>query len=332
MDTRRRLFLALGAAGLAPRASFAQQRQRVWRVGLLSLDTSQSFAGQSALEKFPAAMAKLGYGEGRNLVIEWRWADGRKGDLGELARGLVNRGVDVIVARTNDPIRAAKDATRSIPIVMLNGNFPVETGLVESLAHPGGNVTGTAYVSPETIAKAMQLLKEIVPRARRVAILWANADSTPEYQQIVRPSLDRAAGNLGLKTQYFEIRRPEDVAAALDEISSSNVDALWYQGSPVLRTRNDQIVAALLRRKLPSIANFPLFAEQGGLVHYAPEVEEFFERTADYVDRILKGARPADLPVHQPTKYELVINLNTARAIGIAIPPAVLARADRVIG
>jgi len=132
--------------------------------------------------------------------------------------------------------------------------------------------------------------------------------------------------------QYFEIRRPEDTATALEGISSSNVDALWYQGSSVLRTRNEQIMAALLKRKLPSIANIPLFAEQGGLIHYAPDVQEFFERTADYVDRILKGARPADLPVHQPTKYELVINVKTARAIGITIPPAVLARADRVIG
>ena len=332
MVTRRRFVLVLGAGALAPYSSFAQQQTKVWRVGFLSLDTSRSAAGQSALEQFPAALAKLGYGEGRNLVIEWRWADGRTGDLRELAAGLVRAGVDVIVARTNDPIRAAKDATRSIPIVMLNGSFPVETGLVESLARPGGNVTGTAYVSPETMAKQLQLLKEIVRRARRVAILWTNASSTSQFEQVVRASLDRAAGSLGLTIQYFEVRRPEDIAPALEEISSSNVDALWYQGSSILRTRTEQIMAAILKRKLPSIANIPLFAEQGGLVHYAPDIEEFFERTAGYVDRILKGARPADLPVHQPTKYELVINVKTARAIGIAIPPAVLARADRVIG
>jgi putative tryptophan/tyrosine transport system substrate-binding protein len=325
MVTRRRLVVVLGAAALAPYSSFAQQQTRVWRVGFLSLDTSRSDAGQQAITQFPAALTKLGYGEGRNLVIEWRWADGRTGDLRELAAGLLRAGVDVIVARTNDPIRAAMDATRSIPIVMLNGNSPVETGLIESLARPGGNVTGTAYSSSETIAKALQLLKEIVPRARRVAIPWTNEP------QVVRTALDRAAASLDLRLQYFEIRRPEDIAAALEEISSSNVDALWYSGSPILRTRTEQIMAALLKRKLPSIAIIPVFAEQGGLVHYAPDVEEFFERTAGYVDRILKGARPADLPVHQPTKYELVINIKTAKAIGIAIPPAVLVRATRVI-
>jgi len=331
MVTRRRFVLLLGSGALVPYLSFAQQT-KVWRLGFLSLDTSRSVAGQSALEQFPAALAKLGYGEGRSLVIEWRWADGRTGELRELAVGLVRAGVDVIVARTNDPIRAAKDPTRSIPIVMLNGSFPVETGLVESLARPGGNVTGTSYVSPETIAKQMQLLKETVPSARRVAILWTNASSTSQFEQIVRTSLDRAAGSLGLTIQYFEVRRPEDVKAALEGISSSNVDALWYQGSSILRSHTEQIIAALLKRKLPSIANIPLFAEQGGLVHYAPDVEEYFERTAGYVDRILKGARPADLPIHQPTKYELVINVNTARTIGISIPPGVLARANRLIG
>lgn len=332
MVTRRRFAPMLGACALAPYSSFAQTQTKVRRVGFMSLDTSRSDAGQSALEQFPAALAKLGYGVGRNLVIEWRWADGMTGNLPELAAGLVRARVDVIVARTNDPIRAAMGATRSIPIVMLNGNFPVETGLVKSLARPGGNVTGTAYISPETMAKQLQLLKEIVPRARRVAILWSNASSTSQYEQVVRASLDRAAGNLDLRIQYFEIRRPEDIAAALEEISSSNFDALWYQGSSILRTRTEQIIAALLKRRLPSIGNIPLFAERGGLAHYAPDVEEFFERTAGYVDRILKGAKPWDLPVHQPTKYELVVNVETARAIGIAIPPAVLARADRVIG
>jgi len=203
--------------------------------------------------------------------------------------------------------------------------------LVESLARPVGNVTGTAYVSSETMAKGLQLLKEIVPSARRVAILWTNASSTSQFAQVVRTSLDRAAGSLGLSIQYFEVRRPEDVEGKLKEISASSVDALWYQGSSVLRTHNDQIIAALLKQRLPSVANIPLFAERGGLGHYAPEVEEFFEQTAGYVDRILKRARPSDLPVHQPTKYELVINVKTARDIGIAIPPAVLARADRVI-
>lgn len=331
MVTRRQFVLVLGVGVLSPYSSFAQQQAKVWRIGFLSLDTSRSDAGQLALERFPAALAKLGYGEGRNLVIEWRWADGKAADLPELAAGLVRAGVDIIVARTNESIRAAKDATRSIPIVMLNGNFPVEIGLVESLARPGGNVTGTAYVSPEIMAKQMQLLKEIVPRVRRIAVLWVTSDANSQFESILRNSLDRAAGSLGLTMQYYEIRRPEDIATALEKISSSGVDALWYSGAPVLRTRTEQIMAFLLRQKLPSIAAIPLFAEQGGLVHYAPDVEEFFERTAGFVDRILKGAKPADLPVQQPTKYELVINVKTASALGIAIPAAALARADRVI-
>ena len=333
MITRRQfvLVLVLGVGMLTPYSSFAQQQTKVWHIGFLSLDTSGSDAGKLALERFPAALAKLGYGEGRNLVIEWRWADGKAADLPELAAGLVRAGVDIIVARTNEPIRAAKDATRSIPIVMLNGNFPVETGLVESLARPGGNVTGTAYVSPETRAKQMQLLKEIVPRVRRIAVLWVTSNASSQFESVLRNSLDRAAGSLNLTMQYYEIRRPEDIAPALEKISSSGADALWYSGAPVLRTRTEQIMAFLIKRKLPSIAAIPLFAEQGGLVHYAPDVEEFFERTAGFVDRILKGAKPADLPIHQPTKYELVINVKTARAIGIAIPPAMLARADRLI-
>jgi len=331
MVTRRRFAIVLGAGALAPYLSLAQRQTMVPRIGFLSLDASRSDAGQSALEQFPAALSKLGYEVGRNLVIEWRWADGRTGKLPELATGLVRARMTVIVARTNDPIRAAMDATRSIPIVMLNGNFPVETGLVQSLARPGGNVTGTAYILPETMAKQMQLLKEIVPRARRVAILWTNVRSTSGYEKVVRASLDRAAGNLDLRIHYFEISRPEDVDAVLGQLSPSSYDAVWYQGSSILRTREVQIVAALLGQKLPSISNIPLFAERGGLVQYAPAVEEFFERTAEYVDRILKGASPADLPVHQPTKYELVVNDATARAIGVSIPPSVRARADRVI-
>ena len=331
-DARRGFLLGLGGLALAPRSSFAQRQAGVRRVGFLSLDSAESFAGQSALEQFPAAMAKLGYAVGRNLVVEWRWADGRAGALPGLAAGLVGARVDVIVARTNDPIVAAMQATRTIPIVMLNGNFVVETGLVESLRRPGGNVTGTTYISPETMGKVMHLLKEVVPRARRLAVLWTNASSTIAYERITRESLDGAAGSLGLTLRYFEIARPDDVASALDAIASSDADAVWFQGSSVMRTRMDQVVAALNKRKLPSIAQIPLFAETGGLVHYAPDVEEFFERTAEYVDRLLKGAKPADLPVQQPTRYELVVNAETARKIGIAIPPAVLARADRVIG
>ena len=281
---------------------------------------------------FPPALAKLGYTEGRNLEIVWRWADGEAADLPGLAAGLVGLPVDIMVARTNAPIVAAKNATRSIPIVMLNGNFPVETGLVASLARPGGNVTGTSYISPDTFAKQVQMLKEIVPRASRVAVLtgFPGSDAT-RFEQLVRESLDDVAGSLGMSVQYYDVARPEEMSAVLSKMASSRPDAVVYRGTPVLRTRTDQVAAFLRDRKLASIATIPTFAEAGGLVHYAPDVEEYYDRTASYVDRILKGARPADLPVQQPTKFELVINLKTAKAIGITIPPAIEVRADKRI-
>ena len=307
----------------------AQQAEKRWRVGFLSLDTAASEAGRQALELFPAALVKLGYSQGRNLDIEWRWADGRSADLPKLAAGLVRLPVDIIVARTNGPIVAAQNATRSIPIVMLNGNFPVETGLVGNLAHPGGNLTGTSYISPETLGKQMQMLREIVPRARRIAVLGVPDDK--RTAQTIRASLDHAAQSLGMTVRYHDVERPEQIPDALEKIAASPTDAVFYNGAPILRTRTDQIMAFLRDRKLPSIAPIPTFAEAGGLAHYAPDVHEYYDRTASYVDRILKGARAADLPIQQPTKFELVINLRTAKAIGLTIAPAILLRADKVI-
>ncbi len=326
----RRQFLIVAGTLLASPLAAAQRAEKRWRIGILSLDTADSIAGRQVLELFPSALAKLGYREGSNLDIEWRWADGKTADLPELATGLVRLPVDIIVARTNAPIVAAKKATRSIPIVMLNGNQPVESGLVESLAHPGGNVTGTSYISPETLEKQLQVLKEIVPRARRVAVLWDPA-AVNRQGQTMRAPLDRAADRLGMTVRYYDVHRPEEVSGELEKIASSGADAVFFAGSSVLRTRLDQVTAFLRDRKLPSMANIPTFADAGGLAHYAPDVQEYIDRTASYVDRILKGARAADLPIHQPTKFELVINLETAKAIGITIPPAILMRADKRI-
>jgi ABC-type uncharacterized transport system substrate-binding protein len=309
----------------------AQRAEKRWRAGFLTLDTAASIAGRQTLEMFPAALAKQGYRQGSNLEIEWRWADGRSAELSELAAGLVRLPVDIIVARTNGPIVAAKNATRTIPIVMLNGNFPVETGLVESLARPGGNVTGTSYISPETLGKQMQVLKEVVPRARRVAALLVTAGDAYPYAQTTRISLNQAAGRLGMTVEFFDVEGPEQIVDALENIASSRTDAVFYTGSPILRTRTSQIMDFLRERKLPSIGTIPTFAESGGLVHYAPDTEEFYDRTASCVARILQGARPADIPIQQPTKFELVVNRKTADAIGITIPKAILVRADRVI-
>jgi len=326
----RRQFLIVAGTLLASPIVSAQQAEKKWRVGFLSLDTAASVAGRQALELFPSALGKLGYWEGRNLDIEWRWADGKSADLAELAAGLVRLPVDIIVARTNAPIVAAKNATRTIPIVMLNGNFPVETGLVENLAHPGANVTGTSYISPETLEKQMQLLKEIVPHARRVAVLGISVTDN-RTAQTMRAALNHAANRLGMTLRYYDVQRPEQITDELEKIASSGPDAVFYAGSPVLRTRTDQIMAFLRDRKLASIATIPTFAEAGGLVHYAPDIQEYYDRTASYVDRIMKGARAADLPIQQPTKFELVINLATAKAIGVTIPPAILVRADKRI-
>jgi putative ABC transport system substrate-binding protein len=326
----RRQFLIVAGTLIASPIADAQRQEKRWRVGFLSLDTAASVAGRQALELFPSALGKLGYREGENLDIEWRWADGKAADLPELADGLVRLPVDIIVARTNPPIVAAKNATRTIPIVMLNGNFPVETGLVEDLARPRANVTGTSYSSPETLGKQMQLLKEIVPRARRVAVLGVTVGDD-RTAQIMRATLNRAADSLGMSVRYYDVQHAEDIIEELDKIASSGTDAVFYNGSPVARTRIDQVVAFLRDRKLASIATIPTFADAGGLVHYAPDIQEYVDRTASYVDRILKGARTADLPIQQPTKFEFVINLKTAKAIGITVPPAILVRADKVI-
>ena len=323
--------MVAGALLASPIADAQRAQSGRSRIGILSLDTSASIAGRQVVEMFPAALAKLGYREGDNLRIEWRWTDGKSAELSALAAGLVRLPVDVIVARTNDPIVAAKNATRSIPIVMLNGNFPVETGLVESLAHPGGNVTGTSYISPETLGKQMQVLKEVVPRARRVAVPLVTAGGTDRYAQMFRTSLDQAGARLDMIVRFFDVQRPEDIVGVLEKIAASHTDAVLYAGSPILRTQTEQIMDFLRDRKLPSMGTIPTFAEAGGLVHYAPDTAEFYDRTATYVARILAGARPADLPIQQPTKFELVINLKTAKAIGITIPPEILVRADNVI-
>ena len=324
----RRQFLIVAGTLMASPIIDAQRTGKKWRVGFLSLDTATSETGQQARAQFPSALAKLGYLQTRNVEIEWRWGNGKTADLAVLAAELVRLPVDVIVARANSSIVAAKNATRSIPIVMLNSNFPVETGLIESLAQPRGNVTGTSYISPETLEKQMQMLKEIVPRALRVAVLGIPVnDAAGTY----RTSINRAADKLGMTVKYYDVQRPEDITDELEKIASSRTDAVFYAGSSILRARSDQVMVFLRERKLASIATYPTFAEGGGLVHYAPDIQEFYDRTASYVDRILKGARPADLPIQQPTKFELVINIKTAKAIGITIPPAILVRADKVI-
>ena len=329
---RRELLIGVGALLVAPLACYAQQADKVRRIAFLSLDTADSETGQLTLTLFPAALKQLGYIERGNLVIEWRWANGKSADLPKLAAELARDKVELIVARNNPSIQAAMKATKTIPIVMLNGNHPVESGLVDSLAHPGGNVTGTSYLaSTEIFGKHVQILKELAPRTDRIAVLRnANVVGTP-LGQAMEASLNRAANRQGMTVHYFALRQPEEIGAALNAIAASGIKAMLYSGDPIFRTRAAEIMAFLRDHRLASIASIPTFAEAGGLAHYAPDGRGFYDRTASYVDRILKGARPSELPVEEPTKFEFVINLKTARLLGITVPQSLLLRADKVI-
>lgn len=329
---RRALLVGVGALLGAPRAGRAQGSERQRRVGFLSLETAESEGGQLAQTLIPAALRQRGHIVGGNLVIEWRWANGKVADLAGLAADLVRRKVEIIVARTNLPIRAAMQATKTLPIVMLNGNFPVEEGLVKSLARPGGNVTGTSYwASTEVFAKHIQILKDLAPRTDRVAIPRnANLVGSAQDRAIVDVSR-RASTRLGMTAQYFDYREPDDVPPMLRAIAASGIKALFYIGDPIMRTRTEEILAMLRDQRMASIATIPTFAEAGGLAHFAPDGRGFYDRTASFVDRILTGAQPADLPVEEPTSFEFVINLKTARAIGLTIATGVLLRADKLI-
>ena len=329
---RRALLAGVGALLTTPFVGHAQPADRLRRIGFLSSETADSEGGQLAQKLIPEALKQRGWIEGGNLIIEWRWANGITADLPELAAELVRSKVEIIVARTNAPIRAAMKATQTVPIVMLNGNFPVEDGLVKSLARPGGNVTGTSYwVSTEVFGKHFQILKELAPRTDRTAALW-NADFVgTSLNQAILAVHKRAAAQLGMTVHYFDVRQPQDIGAALNAIAASGIKAMFYQAEAMMRTRTAEIIAFLRDHRMASIAVVPTFAEAGGLAHYAPDGRSFYDRTASFVDRILKGARPADLPVEEPTKFEFVINLKTARAIGLMVPQSALLRADRVI-
>jgi putative ABC transport system substrate-binding protein len=281
---------------------------------------------------FSDLLRQLGYAVGRDLIIEWRWGDGTGPSWPPLAEELVKLKVEVIVARS-DTIPAAIAATRSIPIVMLNGNFPVERGFVKSLAKPGGNVTGTAFIAPETVEKTLQLLKEIAPRIARTGRFVRKPDGAMENQlfSIFSAAFERAAGRLGMTVEQFDIGEGTlgEVMAALERMVARRIEAFIYYAGTRYRAHTAAIATFLSDRKIASVSGIPGFAQMGGLVHYGPTGT--FRQTATFVDRILKGAKPADLPVELPNKFELGVNLKTAKALGIAVPQSILLRADQVI-
>ncbi len=327
MNIRRKLLVALGAGALAaPLTSFAQQKGKVWRIGFLGTATASGFAGR--VEALRAGLRDLGYVEGKNIVIEFRWAEGKYERLPELAAELVRLKVDVIVTHGAVGTPAARAATTTIPIVMATSGDAVGSGLVASLARPGGNVTGMASFSPEGVAKRLELLKDAFPRTRQVAFLL-NPDN-PGNLKLGFPAIEAAAKSLKLELQQFGVRGPGDIDSSFAAMAKRPVDAVVSADDAVLIANAGAIAKLAAKMRLPSIGSSE-FAEAGGLMAYGVNRRETFRRAAYFVDRIFKGAKPADLPVEQATRFETVLNQKTAKALGLQFPQAVLARADRVI-
>ena len=273
-------------------------------------------------------MRELGYVEGKNIVIEWRWAEGKFDRLPDLAAELARLDVDVIVAGGSTSTGAAKKATTTIPIVMAQTNDPVGSGMIASLAHPGGNMTGLSTLVPELSGKRLELLKEVLPKLSRVTVF---GDSTAPGNAQSLKETEPAAKALKISLQYFDVLAPKSIESAFREASKERASAVLVFVAPVLISRRKEIAELAVKYRLPAMYGQPEYVESGGLMSYGVSVVDLYRRAAVYVDKILKGAKPADLPVEQPTKFELVINLKAAKQIGLTIPPNVLARADRVI-
>src|SRR5215472_841854 len=303
-----------------------QQTKKVPRIGFLSAASLSPLAAR--VEAFRQGLRELGYVEGKNIVIEWRSSGGRLDHVSELAAELVGLKVDVIVAAGPVDTRAAKEATNTIPIVMGFDTDPVASGFIASLARPGGNITGLSSLAPELSGKRLELLKEIVRKLSRVAVLGTSTN--PGNAQALREA-ELAAGAFGVVLRYLDVQGPKDIDSAFQSASKGRAEAVLTLGSPVLNSQRTQVAELAVKSRLPTIYPRPEYVEDGGLMTYGPNINDLFRRAATYVDKILKGAKPADLPVEQPKKFELIINLKTAKQIGVTIPPTVLARADRVI-
>jgi len=325
---RRQLLIAAGALLAAPGAAWAQQPQKVRRIGVLSLSVANSERAQWSRMIFAASMRAAGYEEGQNLAIEWRYADGDVSRLPALAEELVRAKVELIMASFNDAIAAAKGATGSIPIVMFNSINPVERGFVQSLARPGGNVTGTAWSAPEVSGKILEVLHEAAPRAKRIALIGNTA--MPGVHDYGVAAV-KGAGSMGIEARVFPLLRPEDTVKVLEQIAAYKPQAIDVGLDTITLAGLTDIVAFTQKHKLPAIANVSLFTDAGGMLCYGPDIKELGDRTAGYVAKVLGGAKPAELPVQLPTKFELVVNMKTAKLIGHKIPQSILLRADRVI-
>jgi putative ABC transport system substrate-binding protein len=301
----------------------AQQTKKAPRIGLLAASSVQS-----ASDSFKQGLRDLGYVEGKNIVIEYRYAEGREDRLRDLAAELVRLKVDIIVTGSTVAVRAAKQLTGTIPIVMAGTGDPVATGLVASLARPGGNVTGLSAVSPELTTKQLELLKEIIPSVGRVAVLFdpAYPVNIPAWKE-----MKNVAPVFGMQLLPLEVREAKDYEPAFGAAGRGRADALLVRRDPLNQTHRTQIVSLAAQSKLPAFYPLKEYVEVGGLISYGVSTADLNRHAAIYVDKILKGAKPADLPVEQPMKFEFIVNLKAAKQIGLTIPQSVLYRADKVI-
>ncbi len=304
----------------------AQQPAKVPRIGYLVPGSAST--SRSSVDGFRQGLRDLGYVEGKNIVIEYRYAEGRDDRVRDLAADLVRLKVDIIVTSSTVAVGAAKELTGTIPIVMTGTGDPVATGLVANLARPGGNVTGLSAVSSDLSTKQLELVREIVPRIRRVAVLFdpANPVNIPAWKE-----MEGVAPGLGLQLLPLEVRGPEEYEPAFGAAARGRADALLVRRDPINQNYQTRIVSLAAQSKLPAMCPLRQYVEVGGLVSYGVSTVDLSRRAAMYVDKILKGAKPADLPIEQPMKFEMVINLKAAKQIGLTIPPNVLVRADRVI-
>ncbi|TMK76166.1 MAG: ABC transporter substrate-binding protein [Actinobacteria bacterium] len=328
--TTRRAFIATLAGGLvtAPFAAEAQQAAKIARIGYLAGNLVTS---SHQHEAFRQGLRDLGYVEGRNVVIEDRSAEGKFERLPALAAELVALKVDVIVASGTLAALAAKQATRTLPIVFSPAGDPVGSELVTSLARPGGNVTGLSAFAPELVGKRLEQLTQAVPGVRRVAFLWQPGAFGERTEKDILKRAEVAARELGVQLQFVEARGPADFDRAFSDMTSARAGALTMLTSNMFVTERRRLVDLAAKNRLPAMYNVREFVDAGGLMAYGPNLADLYRRAAAYVDKILKGTKPGDLPVEQPTKFELVINLKAAKALGLTIPPSLLQRADEVI-
>jgi putative ABC transport system substrate-binding protein len=327
VNKRREFILALGASVLAsPLPSFAQQRGKVWRLGFIWPQSRAT--GQEDIDSILRGLRGMGYIEGREFNAEYRWADGNSKSLPKFAVEMVRLKVDLIVTRGTATALAVKSATREIPVIFTQVSDPVATGIVSTLARPGGNLTGWSNMQPDAIGKLIELLKAVTPRVSRLAVL-ADPDNPAKPLEI--GLLRKGAVTLGMTLQSKEVRKATDIEAAFAQMPRERTDAVIVLVDAVTTVNRQRIVELAAKNRLPAIYQVREFVDIGGLISYGVNQSGMQERTAEYIHRIFKGAKPADLPVEQPTKFEMIINGKTAKALGLTIPQSLLISADKVI-